>query len=97
MTVSIHVPFAAIVSRPLATCLPISARCVGRRLARSDPLFHWVFGVVLSAGRLVAMMETWRRFKDLFDPYRPELHYMRGPGPKSRERALVTTLAFGKR
>jgi hypothetical protein len=20
--------------------------------------------------------------KDLFDPYRPELHYMRGPGPK---------------
>jgi hypothetical protein len=20
----------------------------------------------------------------LFDPYRPELHYMRGPGPKSR-------------
>jgi hypothetical protein len=22
----------------------------------------------------------------LFDPYRPELHYMRGPGPKSREK-----------
>jgi hypothetical protein len=22
--------------------------------------------------------------KDLFDPYRPELHYMRGPGPKWR-------------
>jgi hypothetical protein len=21
----------------------------------------------------------------LFDPYRPELHYMRGPGPKWRE------------
>jgi hypothetical protein len=21
-------------------------------------------------------------FRDLFDPYRPELHYMRGPGPK---------------
>jgi hypothetical protein len=20
--------------------------------------------------------------RDLFDPYRPELHYMRGPGPK---------------
>lgn len=20
--------------------------------------------------------------QDLFDPYRPELHYMRGPGPK---------------
>ena len=22
----------------------------------------------------------------LFDPYRPELHYMRGPGPRWRER-----------
>ena len=27
----------------------------------------------------------WRNFtKDLSDPYRPELHYMRGPGPKWR-------------
>ena len=25
----------------------------------------------------------WRTFcRDAFDPYRPELHYMRGPGPK---------------
>jgi len=23
-----------------------------------------------------------RQLKSLFDPYRPELHYMRGPGPK---------------
>ena len=23
-----------------------------------------------------------RTFKALFDPYRPERHYMRGPGPK---------------
>ena len=23
---------------------------------------------------------------NLFDPYRPELHYMRGPGPKWREK-----------
>jgi hypothetical protein len=29
----------------------------------------------------------WRKLvKDLFDPYRPELHYMRGPGPKWREK-----------
>ena len=28
--------------------------------------------------------QTWRTVKkDLFDPYRPELHYMRGTGPKS--------------
>ena len=27
----------------------------------------------------------WRRLTvSLFDPYRPELHYMRGPGPKWR-------------
>jgi hypothetical protein len=29
----------------------------------------------------------WRRLTAfLFDPYRPELHYMRGPGPKWREK-----------
>jgi hypothetical protein len=29
----------------------------------------------------------WRRLRtSLFDPYRPELHYMRGPGPKWREK-----------
>ena len=29
----------------------------------------------------------WRGFvKDLFRPYRPERHYMRGPGPKWREK-----------
>jgi hypothetical protein len=27
-----------------------------------------------------------RLMKCLFDPYRPELHYMRGPGPKWREK-----------
>jgi len=35
-------------------------------------------------GRLAGL---WRRLvKDLLDPYRPELHYMRGPGPKWREK-----------
>ena len=28
------------------------------------------------------LAEILRLFKSLFDPYRPELHYMRGPGPK---------------
>jgi hypothetical protein len=28
---------------------------------------------------------VWRSLaKDLFDPYRPELYYMRGPGPRWR-------------
>ncbi len=31
----------------------------------------------------VAVRSFWRSLKhDLFDTYRPELHYMRGPGPK---------------
>ena len=38
--------------------------------------------------------ETWqrlsaaiaRRVQDVFDPYRPELHYMRGPGPRWLEK-----------
>ena len=31
--------------------------------------------------------EWWRRvLRDLLKPYRPELHYMRGPGPKWREK-----------
>ncbi|MGZ5938288.1 MAG: hypothetical protein ACXWLK_12920 [Rhizomicrobium sp.] len=30
---------------------------------------------------------SWREWMmPLFDPYRPELHYMRGPGPKWREK-----------
>jgi hypothetical protein len=32
-----------------------------------------------------AMRRRWLR-SSLFDPYRPELHYMRGPGPKWREK-----------
>ena len=37
--------------------------------------------------RFYSVAEVWRTLmKDLFDPYRPELHYMRGPGPKWRER-----------
>jgi hypothetical protein len=32
-----------------------------------------------------SVVQLWRSLrKDLFDPYRPERHYMRGPGPKWR-------------
>jgi len=31
-----------------------------------------------------AVRELRRNFERAFDPYRPELHYMRGPGPKWR-------------
>jgi hypothetical protein len=34
-----------------------------------------------------AIIAIWRTLtRDLSDPYRPELHYMRGPGPKWREK-----------
>jgi hypothetical protein len=29
-----------------------------------------------------AVRDLQRTFEDAVDPYRPELHYMRGPGPK---------------
>ena len=38
--------------------------------------------------RLVAAVSV--RVQDVFDPYRPELHYMRGPGPRWREKHGVT-------
>ena len=39
-----------------------------------------------SPGLGTAIAELRKTFKGLFDPYRPELHYMRGPGPKWREK-----------
>jgi hypothetical protein len=37
------------------------------------------------ANRIEAVWRRWRRLTAaLLDPYRPELHYMRGPGPKWR-------------
>ncbi|HEV3373617.1 MAG TPA: hypothetical protein VG145_13805 [Xanthobacteraceae bacterium] len=36
-----------------------------------------------AASRLASeLADILRLVKSLFDPYRPELHYMRGPGPK---------------
>jgi hypothetical protein len=50
-----------------------------------------VSGVLRVTPTLTRLLDTvarqWRWLTDsLFDPYRPELHYMRGPGPKSREK-----------
>ena len=37
------------------------------------------------SGPLVGIRSFWRQFfARAFDPYRPELHYMRGPGPAWR-------------
>jgi hypothetical protein len=37
-------------------------------------------------GLVKALRELRRALQGLIDPYRPELHYMRGPGPKWREK-----------
>jgi hypothetical protein len=48
------------------------------------------------ARRVSPVGAVWRTlFKDLFDPYRPELHYMRGPGPKWREKQARASVAIG--
>jgi hypothetical protein len=35
--------------------------------------------------------------KDMFDPYRPELHYMRGPGPRWREKQACAASRYAGR
>jgi hypothetical protein len=42
-------------------------------------------GAVREMGRRLFAAIT-RRKPDVFDSYRPELHYMRGPGPRWREK-----------
>jgi len=37
-----------------------------------------------------AVRELQRTFEGALDPYRPELHYMRGPGPKCRAKRADT-------
>jgi len=48
----------------------------------------YVLRVLFAPARgLNANAQRWQRIRAaMFDPYRPELHYMRGPGPKWREK-----------
>lgn len=47
----------------------------------------YVLRVLFTRERRGATARRCRRLAvSLFDPYRPELHYMRGPGPKWREK-----------
>jgi hypothetical protein len=44
-----------------------------------------LFARHMPANRIEAVRRRWRSLTAaLLDPYRPELHYMRGPGPKWR-------------
>jgi hypothetical protein len=44
---------------------------------------------VPKTGRRHGLAEVTRLFRSLVDPYRPELHYMRGPGPKWRAKHMA--------
>ena len=60
--------------------MPIQMIAIGTRLCSR------IAGVRLLRRRLgPAIVEAVRASaRSMFDPYRPELHYMRGPGPKWR-------------
>jgi hypothetical protein len=46
----------------------------------------------LEPGFLAAVRAFWHRFAaKAFDPYRPELHYMRGPGPAWRAKQVASS------
>jgi hypothetical protein len=46
----------------------------------------------IARSRRVTVIELLRLLSaDFFDPYRPELHYMRGPGPKWRAKHQAVT------
>lgn len=44
-------------------------------------------------GRMIAAVSV-SLLNDLFGTYRPERHYMRGPGPKCREKHAARTIAL---
>ena len=51
---------------------------MGRKAVRKS----WRTAEAPSAGRRLSRTSFENLARSLFDPYRPELHYMRGPGPK---------------
>jgi hypothetical protein len=50
--------------------------------------------ISIAWGALVS--ECWRSLRNpIFDTYHPELHYMRGPGPKWHEKHASSRIAVG--
>jgi hypothetical protein len=54
---------------------------------RSLPLVRWVQGCTMVADHLQNLANLLAKL--LTDPYRPELHYMRGPGPAWRAKHMA--------
>jgi len=51
-------------------------------MARLSKRISTLGGCLGATWPVVAYADLVYAFKTLFDPYRPERHYMRGPGPK---------------
>jgi hypothetical protein len=57
------------------------------KMTYPSPSIAHIFGALAVVAPGVGKSAVGERLvKRLFDPYRPELHYMRGPGPKWREK-----------
>ncbi len=60
----------------------------------SAPLPRSAAGRDEQSGPLAEFRSFWHRFLTrAFDPYRPELHYMRGPGPACRAKQMALSPA----
>lgn len=84
MTTSTHASLGLIDGR-----LQAGARrsCAGRASISTVRPSRLADYIVFSALCLLAAIEIFRRLKnEMLSAYRPERHYMRGPGPKYREK-----------
>jgi len=61
---------------------------MGTQTVRSATAGHKAPGLAADLADLVHTLA-----RSLFDPYRPELHYMRGPGPKWRAKHAPAVVA----
>ena len=95
MTISMHASWTAIGRQLHADYLPTFAEPLPRELkglvVRLEQSIQVLQSAVAKPGPQAQSTRVstgcWCRLKEwMFDPYRPELHYMRGPGPKWREK-----------
>jgi hypothetical protein len=62
---------------------------IDRKLDRAHAMTSLALQMPLFRKGLRTAERMWRALThELFDPYRPERHYMRGPGPKCRAKAI---------
>ena len=68
--------------------MTISTQAVTTVGSHSDAEHSRTLAAVSRVRQVAVVSMLFKATKWIFDPYRPELHYMRGPGPKWREKNL---------